>query len=116
MYSLIDEFLKSWDRPVREVTGWKATQTEFGTLIVANVLGISKENIKVNLEKATLSLKGETEVKEIEFTNKVNYAWNISNIIADLENIEYEVKDGLVYIFLYTSKEKKRKIAIDYKK
>lgn len=114
-FNYFDELFKSWNRPVKESKGWQLTQTDYGYLIVANALGIDKENIKLELNKSTLTLSGKTEVKEIEFTNSVNYSWDISKIVVEIENIEYEVKDGLVYILLYMQKDKKPQIKIEYK-
>jgi HSP20 family molecular chaperone IbpA len=114
MYSLIDEFIKSWDRPVREVKGWKATETEDGVLIVANALGIGKEDLKLELNKGTLTLKGETEEKEIDFVNKVSYSWDISKYLSELQNIDYEARNGLVFIHLNLEEEKSN-IKIKYK-
>jgi HSP20 family molecular chaperone IbpA len=114
-FNYFDELFKSWDRPVKEAKGWQSTETDYGYVIVANVLGIDKENIKLELNKSTLSLVGKTEVKEINFTNSVSYSWDISNIIVEIEKIEYQVKNGLVYIQIFTEKNKKPKILIDYK-
>lgn len=109
--SLIDEFFKGWNRPVMEVKGWKSIPTDNGYVIIANTLGIEKKDIKINLDGKTLTLEGKTEVKEIDFTNTVKYRWDLSNLITRIENIEYEVKNGLVYIDIFTS-EKQKQIAI----
>lgn len=110
-----DEIIKSWNRPITEIKGWKAIPNENGYLVVANTVGVSKDNIKIELSKNVLTLSGYTEVKDISFTNSVNYKWDVSEFSKEILGIEYEVVDGLTYIQILTEKEKEKEILISYK-
>jgi HSP20 family molecular chaperone IbpA len=84
-------------------------------MLVANTLGVSKDNVKVALNKHVLTLSGDTEVKEINFTNSVNYKWDLSEFRKEILGIEYEVVDGLTYIQILTKEESEKEIEITYK-
>jgi HSP20 family molecular chaperone IbpA len=110
-----DEIIKSWNRPIIESKGWKVIPNSNGYLVVANTVGVSKDNIKIELSKNVLTLSGHTEVKDISFTNSVNYKWDVSEFGKQIIGIEYEVVDGLTYIEILTEKPKEKEIRISYK-
>jgi len=115
MYDLFDLVFKRWERPVLEANGYKILNTDNGCLIVLNVLGISKEDLKLDVKNGFLSIEGKTEAKEIDFINSVNYKFNISQLKNKVESVDYELKNGLAYINLNYKKEKEKEIKIVYK-
>jgi len=114
-FDLFDLVWKNWNRPMKEISGYKTISTEDGYLIVANALGISKDDLKVELTREYLKISGETINKDIDFTNSVNYQFNITKIYSDIDKITYELKDGLAYINIKMTEPKTRKIKIEYK-
>lgn len=114
-YDLFDLVLKNWDRPMREAYGYKVLTTERGYQLVLNTLGIRPEDIDINLNKDVLAISGKTENKTIEFTNSVNYKFNIHNIKNDLLEVNYEVQDGLTVVDLILKKNKADNIKIKRK-
>lgn len=106
---------KNWNRPMKEVSGYKIIDREDGYLIVANALGIAKDDLRVELTRESLKIVGSTENEEINFTNSVNYQFNIAAIHSDIDRIEYELKDGLAYVNVITKEAEENKITIQYK-
>lgn len=115
-FDVFDILFKNWDRPVKEVSGYRWLDTDNGKVLILNALGISKENLKVELAQQTLSVNGKTELKEFDITNSVNYKFNIQrSFVERLKEIKYEVKDGLVFIEFAIKPDKKNNIKISYK-
>jgi HSP20 family molecular chaperone IbpA len=114
-YDLFDLVLKNWTRPVYEATGYKIIPVEDGYQIVLNVLGIKEKDIAIKVDRGVLSVSGKTENELIKFTNSVNYKFNIDNIKNDLEEIKYEVQDGLMIVNLVIAKSKESKVKITRK-
>jgi HSP20 family molecular chaperone IbpA len=107
---------KNWDRPMKEVSGYQKIATDYGYLIVANALGISKDDLKVELTREELLVTGKTTIEDIDFTNSVNYRFIVGRkLYEEIEHIEYEMVDGLAYIRIYTKPEVERKVKITYK-
>lgn len=104
--------LKSFNRPLKEINGYKVIEKDFGLCVIVNALGVDKDDLKVEVVKNILKIYGKTEVKEIDFTNSINLSLDINKIKSQLENIEYEFKSGLVYINLYLKQEEQKEIKI----
>lgn len=118
MYSDLFDFdliFSKWNRPIKEVNGYKILDTEKGKLIVVNALGISKKDLNVEIVKNTLIIEGKTEVKEIDFTNSVRFEFDISKVKDRLESIDYELKNGLVFVNLNIHIEPEKEIKISCK-
>lgn len=109
---LFDEILKSWHRPVRESSGYSIVRTDEGHDIIINVLGIGEKDIEIKTSRKTLSVKGETKNDKINFTNTVNYQFDISRIYSQIEKVEYQMENGLLIISLILQKEKEKDIKI----
>lgn len=101
---LFDLVFKTWQRPVKEVDGYKVIETENGKTIVFNALGINKDDVSVETVGKELVVKGETSVDEISFTNKISYRIYLGD--KSLDKITYALKDGLLYITIWEKKEK----------
>lgn len=110
LFSLL---LKSWDRPIRESSGYKMISNDNGYQLVLNTLGIKEEDLKINLDQTgVLSISGKTENKAVGFTNSVNYKFDVSKIKNDILKVEYEVADGLTVVGLILHKEEQKQIEI----
>jgi len=110
-----------FNTPVKDMQPFKAFAVEDkGYVVVCKTLGISKENITVNLtkEKGTnfrlLKISGETNLEKIDFRNKVDLGIRLK-FEEEIDSIQYEVKDGLTIIFIKTKQpEVKDEIKASY--
>lgn len=114
-YDFFDLVLKSWERPVREATGYKFIEVDDGYQIVLNALGIKEEDIEIKVDRETLSVHGKTENEAIHFTNSVNYKFSIARIKNELQEVKYELQDGLLIVHLITNNEPEKLIKVSKK-
>lgn len=114
-FDFFDLVLKSWERPVREATGYKFIEVDDGYQIVLNALGIKEADIEIKVDGDILSVYGKTENEAIHFTNSVNYKFSVARIKNDLQEVKYELQDGLLIVHLLTNKEPERLIKISKK-
>jgi HSP20 family molecular chaperone IbpA len=111
LYDLFDVVFKEWTRPVKEVDVRHVYKKDYGYLLVINVLGIPEENLLVNIgDNNSLIISGSIELEEINFKNKVSYELSLGRI--NLEKVEYNVKDGLLYVEIYEDKPNKKEIKV----
>lgn len=114
IFSMIDDVFKYWDRPVYESKGFIVKDTEKGQLLIANVVGIDKDDLKVELVGNTLKIHGETKLEELGTTTKTNIELPIkADKLSD--TIEYTLKNGYLYVYLNVKEIPKRDIKIKYK-
>ena len=101
---------------MKEVSGYQKIATDYGYLIVANALGISKDDLKVELTREELLITGKTSIEDIDFTNSANYRFVVGRkLYEEIDRIEYELIDGLAYIRIYTKPGIERNVKITYK-
>ena len=110
---VFDIIFKNWSRPVMESQGYKIRKTEKGYTIIVNTLGISEDDLEVKLENKVLSLSGNTEIKELSFTNKVNYSWTTEYMKDPIKKIRWESKNGLTLIYVETEQKKEPQIKVE---
>lgn len=122
---LFDDFFSKaysrWNSPVKDMQPFKAFYVDGkGYVVVCKTLGISKENIKVNVskEKATnyrvLQISGESKLPKIDFENKVDLGIRLK-FDDEIEEIQYDVKDGLTTIFIKLKEKEQPKDNITVK-
>ncbi len=99
----------TFNRPVKDMQPYRFLKKDNGYIFVINTLGISKEDltVQINTEKGDpyryLHIKGETKLEKFNFENRVELAIRlITN--EEIENVAYEVKDGLTIVYLKTKK------------
>jgi hypothetical protein len=109
-----DLIWKNWTRPIREMQGWVQDKTKDGYVILANTIGVSKDDLKLEFEGNTLTLSGKTEIMG-GFVTSANYRWNISELRSQIKNVDYLVKDGFTYIYIVTKEEARPEIKINYR-
>jgi HSP20 family molecular chaperone IbpA len=111
---LFDLVFKEWSRPVKEVKGYNVIKSDKGYVVVINALGISKEDLSIDLSGKYLSVKGETKIEEIDFTNKVSYQFYVGDLDGEIDTVEYRLNDGFLYVDIKL-KQTKNKVKIVYK-
>lgn len=88
---------------------WDATDTGFRA--ICRTVGIDPDDVNIELTSDGIDLKGSTTVDGEEYS--VSYSMPISqSIMSKVENIKYESKNGLTYIYLNLRKEEKKQIPV----
>jgi len=108
-------------RPVKDMQPYNLFKKENEYIVVANTLGLAKEDVKIQLKKGNprtaqqLQISGETKIDEINWNNKVNLVIDLL-FEEEIVGISYTVKNGLtiVYIELEQAPEEQT-ITIKYK-
>lgn len=113
-HTYFDLIWKNWTRPMLETSGYKITETKDGFLILANTVGVSKDDLKLELKGSMLSLNGKTSIVD-NFVNSVNYQWNIVDIKDRIKSVDYLCKDGLTYVYLVLKDYEANNIEIKYR-
>ena len=72
-----------------------------GVYAVVKCLGIAEEDVSVNLKDDCVIVQGKTEVKGITYSQYVELPVS-KQILSNVEKIQYEAKDGLVFVYLKT--------------
>jgi len=96
-----------FNKPTKDMKPYYCKRVKGGYMVVANAVGISKEDLEVKLESPTdyempvLSVVGETKIDSIDFSNRVNLKISVG-VREKIKSLSYQVKDGLVYILLGT--------------
>jgi HSP20 family molecular chaperone IbpA len=87
-----------FERPFKEVNRIKCYNREGQDVIVANTLGVSKNDIKVSLKDLVLSIAGKTN-NEYTGENSVDYQIRVGTG-KTIKKITYKVEDGYTYVFI----------------
>ncbi len=82
-------------------------------IIVHNVLGLNKEDIKLTKEnnngEVTIVITGSTKDDITGKTYSINSKFNLDDKLLDLSNIKANVKNGLLYIIIPSKKNINKK-------
>jgi HSP20 family molecular chaperone IbpA len=110
----INNFFKlsfsNFNRPVKDMQPFQYQKTESGFAIAINTLGISKNDISVEVKTKKgdpyryLHVSGKTKMEKFNFENNVNMAIRLL-IDEEIEEVVYEVKDGLTIVYLKLKSE-----------
>lgn len=115
-----DKEFYRFTRNLKDMYPYEIIRKDNRATIIHNVVGLSKDDIKISLEREGkidyLVISGE---KKNEITDKIykvdsRFTINVDEITE--EGIEWEVKDGLLYIYITFKKPEKPSIKIKYKK
>lgn len=113
----INNLLAGWldgtfARPVKEVQRYRIYNLDDNrAVLVANTVGVSKEDLKVNMSGDVLTIKGETTNKDTEAVSSVDYSFRLSKE-KKVSKIEWKNADGFTYVYFYF--EEPTEIAIKY--
>ena len=95
----------NFNRPVKDMQPYQYRKTDTGFVIIVNTLGISKNDISVEVKTKKgdpyryLHVSGKTKMEKFNFENNVNLAIRLL-IDEDIEEVAYEVRDGLTIVHL----------------
>lgn len=110
----------NFNRPVKDMKPFKAFKVDDkGYIIVCNTLGMNKDNLQVHIEREKgrpypiLKIKGETSIERINFTNSVDLGIQLK-FDEEIEEVHYEVKDGLTTVYIKLKEEVKEEIKMKY--
>ena len=115
-----DKEFYRFTRNLKDMYPYEIVKKDNRATIIHNVVGLSKDDIKISLEREGkidyLVISGE---KKNEITNKIykvdsRFTINVDEITE--EGIEWEVKDGLLYVYIAFKKPETPSIKIRYKK
>lgn len=115
-----DKEFYRFTRNLKDMYPYEIVRKDNQATIIHNVVGLSKDDIKISLEREGkidyLVISGE---KKNEITDKIykvdsRFTINVDEITE--EGIEWEVKDGLLYVYIAFKKPEKPDIKIKYKK
>lgn len=92
----------SFHRPFYERTGYSTTEKDGQLIVILNALGVSKEDIKVDVKPANngnsiVSISGKTHDDDFDCDFEINTSYSITR---PLDTVEWEAKDGFVRIWL----------------
>lgn len=120
MYFDLDSFF-DWDkpaysfsRPVHDMKPYSIKTLEDKVVLVHNVCGVKEDDIKVDIindnGRDRLVIEGVTHNDLLNYDYKVSSKFDIK---ADaFKSVTYEVKDGLLYIYLYKREPEVTKLTV----
>ena len=91
---------------IKERVGYKA---------ICRTIGIREEDIKLELRNYGLCLDGTTDIGENRYSQHIELPIS-REVMRNIEEITYECKDGLTYIYLRMKKEYPREVPIKLNK
>jgi HSP20 family molecular chaperone IbpA len=81
---------------------------------MVEVPGFNKDNLKVELSEGIMTIQGSRELKDKNYVGKSNLFKRLQ--VGDVENVEAEVKDGILKIVLkYSKPEPKESKVVEVK-
>lgn len=107
----------SFQRATKDMFPYEIVRQDDKSTIVFNALGLSKDNITVNLDKSRgtdyLVISGEQKNEVTNKTYSVNGRFSID--ANEVKNIDWKIQDGLLYVNIYFKQAEKPQIDIQYK-
>lgn len=91
-------------------TEYYQTNTESDITIEIPLPGMSKENLKINIEDGLLNIQATSSIKSRAIKN-INKSWSLDDSI-DINNINAKLENGLLTVKLIKTKPSKKTVAI----
>lgn len=102
----------TFSRPMKEVQRYRIYNVDENTsVLVANTLGVAKEDLKVDMSGDVLTIVGETENADIKDKSSVNYSFRLSKE-RKVDKITWKNADGFTYVYFHF--EEPHKVSIEY--
>lgn len=112
-----DKDFYSFTRSTKDMYPYEIIRKEKECTIVFNALGISKDNIQVTTDKVRgaeyIVISGEEKNDVTGKSYSVNGRFSVD--ASEINSIEWNVKDGLLYVHVYFKQAEKPQINIKYK-
>lgn len=114
---MLDNLLFGWVdgsycRPMKEVQRYRIYDVDDNTsVLVANTIGVAKDDLSVKMSGDVLTIKGETENADIGEKSSVDYAFRLSKE-KKVEHITWKNADGFTYVYFHYAEPSE--IAIEY--
>ena len=103
----------SYYRPMKEVQRYRIYNVDDNTsILVANTIGVAKDDLHVKMVGDVLTIEGETEQSDIGDKASVNYSFRLSRE-KKVSSIEWKNADGFTYVYFHY--EEPSEVAISYK-
>lgn len=107
----------TFSRPVHDMKPYSIKTLEDKVVLVHNVCGVKEEDISVDIVsedgRDRLVINGVTHNDVLNYDYKVSSKFDIK---ADMfKSVNYEVKDGLLYIYLYKKEPEVTKLIVTKK-
>ena len=109
--------LSSWvdgtfSRPMKEVQRYRIYNVDDNTcVLVANTVGVAKDDMEVKMSGDVLTIDGETENTDIKEKSSVHYSFRLSKE-RKVSKITWKNADGFTYVYFHF--EEPHKISIEY--
>jgi HSP20 family molecular chaperone IbpA len=109
----------TFNRPVKDMQPYRYIRKDNGFIFVINTLGIKREDIIVQVTNEQgdpykqLRVQGKTEMERINFENSVDLAIRLK-IEEEIEDVAYEVNNGLTIVYLKLKKVPKQEMNAKY--
>lgn len=116
--AMLNDLLFGWVdgtyyRPMKEVQRYRIFNIDDNTsVLVANTLGVAKEDLSVKMSGDMLTIQGETEQKDIGDKASVNYCFRLSKE-KKVKKINWRNADGFTYVYFHY--EEPEDVEIEYK-
>lgn len=102
----------SYYRPMKEVQRYRIYNVDDNTsILVANTIGVAKEDLTVKMSGDVLTISGETEQKDIGDKASINYTIRLSKE-KKVSRITWRNADGFTYVTFHY--EEPAEVAIEY--
>lgn len=104
----------TFSRPVHDMKPYSIKTLEDRVVLVHNIVGIKEDDVKVSIESENgrdrLVIEGVTHNDVLNYDYKVSSKFDIK---ADMfKSVTYEVKDGLLYIYLFKREPEATKLIV----
>jgi HSP20 family molecular chaperone IbpA len=88
---------------------WEKTET--GYKCTCRTVGISPNDVTVEVEDDCIHIKGETDMDGYKYNT--NYELPVSqDVLSNIKNVKYKTENGLTFIYLDIDRPEKKKINI----
>lgn len=87
-------------------------KTDVGYKCTCRTVGISPEDVKVEIKNDYILIKGETELDGYKYNT--NYELPVSeDVLSNIKNIKYKSSNGITFIYLDIDRPEKKNIKIE---
>ena len=102
----------SYYRPMKEVQRYRIYNVDDKcAILVANTIGVAKEDLQVKVSGDILTIKGETENPDTNDKSSVDYSFRLSKE-KKVSKIQWKNADGFTYVYFYF--EEPAEVPVDY--